>query len=161
MPSPGRRAHKGYLWVSFFSYLLPLPYILLLGTRIQIFQCPFPLNCMNLFLKSPASPTMIETLRKEGEIVIEVTVKQLYILHNSETPSLGELMDEWFVTYQGRGHAYRDGSHVGGADTVLEVKNLSDGGKIVPLQEKQKLIDKHLPDLKLMIGKNGLKIVPV
>jgi hypothetical protein len=83
---------------------------------------------MKLLTKSPASPEMIEALKAEGQTVVEVTMKRYYIVHSQ--PDLPALMQEWFVKYRGSSHAYRDGSHVGGADEVQQVRNLTTGETI-------------------------------
>lgn len=88
---------------------------------------------MNLLTKSPASPEMIDALKADGQTVMEVTVKRYYILHTE--PAMAPLMHEWFVLYRGRSHAYRDGSLVGGADEVQQIKNLTTG-KAVNINEK-------------------------
>ena len=92
---------------------------------------------MNVLVKDPRSPEMLATLKQNGEVVVEVTVKQLYILHN-EPRSLGQVMWDWFVKWRGRFHAYRDSSHVGGADEVVAVRNLTENVD-VPLVEPLEL----------------------
>jgi hypothetical protein len=81
----------------------------------------------------PASPEGIAAYKQKGYVVLEVTVKRLYILQGEEGQALKPLIHEWFGTYRGRSHAYRDGSHVGGGDVVQQVRNLTDGGKVIPL----------------------------
>lgn len=78
---------------------------------------------MTILSKSPASPEMIEALKAEHQVVVEVTVKRYYVLHKHD--NMEALMKEWFIRYGGSSHAYRDGSHVGGADVIQEVKNLT------------------------------------
>lgn len=84
---------------------------------------------MLVLAKSPASPEMIEALKAEHQVVVEVTVKRYYILHKQE--GMDALMNEWFVRYRGSSHAYRDSSLVGGADVVTEIKNLTTNQPIV------------------------------
>ena len=83
---------------------------------------------MTLLTKSPASPEMIAAMKAEGQTVVEVTVKRYYILHTQA--DIASLMQEWFVKYRGSSHAYRDGSHVGGADVVVSVTNATTGQPI-------------------------------
>ena len=83
---------------------------------------------MKMFTKSPSSPEVIEALKADGQVVVEVTIKRLYILQNEA--DLPRLMKEWFVDYRGRSHAYRDGSLVGGTDEVQQVRNLTTGEEI-------------------------------
>ena len=72
----------------------------------------------------PASPEMVAAFEKIGQTVIEVTVKRYYVL-NTEA-DLTSLMQEWFVKFRGRSHAYRDGSHIGGGgDMVQEIRNVT------------------------------------
>jgi len=92
---------------------------------------------MTVFSKDPRSPEVIEVLKRKGEVLIEVTVKQLFVLHAGDDRSLEELMEEWFVKYRGCSHAYRDGSHIGGADEVVSVMNLT-GGKEIALRRWEK-----------------------
>ncbi len=79
---------------------------------------------MTLFTKDPASPEIIEALKKNGEVLLEVTLKRLYIV--SHTEDLGPLMQQWFVKHRGLSHAYRDGSLIGGSDNVTQIRNLTD-----------------------------------
>ena len=94
---------------------------------------------MTLLTKSPSSPETIAALKKEGQIVVEVTVKRYYILHNEA--GLAHLMKEWFIKFRGRSHAYRDGSHVGGADEVQQVRILTTN-ETIDLQDHEKQEDK-------------------
>lgn len=86
---------------------------------------------MTVFSKDPRSPEMLAELKQKGLIVVEATVRQLFILHQAEERSLKETMQDWFVRYNGRSHAYRDGSHVGGADEVQHVCDLTNKCEIV------------------------------
>ncbi len=56
--------------------------------------------------------------------VLEVTKKTYYILPEGETRSIEEIKQDWFVDYAGRGHAYKDGSELGGKEEVVEIKEL-------------------------------------
>lgn len=88
---------------------------------------------MTVFTKDPTSPEVIAELKKEGQVLLEVTFKCLYILRGGgeDERGLKDMMVDWFVQYNGRSHAYRDGCHMGGGDQVQEVRNLTDGGKVV------------------------------
>ena len=86
---------------------------------------------MTVFTKDPRSPEVLAAIKKDGQVLLEVTTKQLYIAHAEPDGSLTALMKEWFVTYRGRSHAYRDGSHMGGGDEVQLVRNLTDDGKVI------------------------------
>jgi hypothetical protein len=91
---------------------------------------------MTIFTKDPTSPEVIAQLRRAGQVLLEVTTKQLYLVPASESRDLPALVREWFVTYRGRSHAFRDGSHIGGsADQVRRVRNLTNGGKRVVLRK--------------------------
>jgi hypothetical protein len=57
--------------------------------------------------------------------VIEVTIKQYYITYPHEPLTEEQIKNEWFGTHLNKSHAYKDGSHVGGADEVVEVKFLT------------------------------------
>lgn len=90
---------------------------------------------MTVFTKDPASPEVIEALKKEGKTLLQVTCTRLYMLEGEPERGLETLMHEWFVRYRGRFHAYRDGSHMVGGDVVTEVKVLTDGGRVLALGE--------------------------
>jgi len=62
---------------------------------------------------------------KEGRKVIEVTVKKYYITYPHEPLTDEQLKKEWFGTHLNRNHAYKDSSHIGGADELIDIKFLS------------------------------------
>ena len=86
---------------------------------------------MTVFTKDPRSPEVLAELKKEGQVLLEVTFKCLYVLRGEAEQGLTEMMKDWFVSYNGRSHAYRDGCHMGGGDAVQLVRNLTDDGKVV------------------------------
>jgi hypothetical protein len=86
---------------------------------------------MTAFTKDPRSPEVLAVLKKEGRVLLEVTFKCLYVLDNEENRALPGLVKEWFVTWNGRSHAYRDGCHVGGGNRATEVRNLTNDGKVI------------------------------
>lgn len=85
---------------------------------------------MTVFTKDLTSPEVIEALKKEGKVLLEVTIKRHYIVSTGE--DVPRLMADWFVHWNGRSHAYRDGCHVGGGgDAVQQVRDITDEGKVV------------------------------
>lgn len=71
-------------------------------------------------------PEVIEHFRKEGEVILEVTMKRYYILRLDRSQTLKDIVHDWFVKWRGSSHAWRDGCHVGGsADEVILVKDLT------------------------------------
>lgn len=67
----------------------------------------------------------INALLKEGCKVMEVTVKKYYVTYPHEPLSDEQLKNEWFGTHLNRNHAYKDASHIGGADELIDIKFLS------------------------------------
>lgn len=65
-----------------------------------------------------------QKLLENGAKIIEVTVKQLYITYPHEPMTEQQIKDEWFGTHMNRSHAYRDGSKVGNADEIVDIKFL-------------------------------------
>ena len=91
------------------------------------------------FIKDPRSAEVLAALRKEGKVLLEVVCTQLYVLDYRytsppEDEALEALCQEWFVEYRGKGHAYRDGAHIGGGDEVSLIKVLTDGKRIIDLR---------------------------
>lgn len=86
---------------------------------------------MTVFTKDPKSPEVLAALKKEGSILVEATFKCLYLLRHGDNGDLPGMMKEWFVDFSGRSHAYRDGCHMGGGDFIQEVRDLTDGGKVI------------------------------
>jgi len=109
---------------------------------------------MTVFTNDPKLPEILEVLRARHEVLLEVTVKQLYILHAGDNQSLERLVHDWFVKYRGHSHAYRDGSHIGGGDELIQVRNLTDGGREIVTERwerstkypgyEERLVDGHL-----------------
>jgi len=62
---------------------------------------------------------------KEGRKVIEVTVKKYYVTYPHEPLTDEQLKKEWFGDFLNRSHAYKDASHIGGADELVDIKFLS------------------------------------
>lgn len=87
---------------------------------------------MTIFNKPLTDPELLAALKKDGKLVLEVTIKRYYVLHASEQP-VEEVVRDWFVKWNGRSHAYRDGSHVGGADQAISAKDLTND-KDVPIR---------------------------
>jgi len=88
-----------------------------------------------VFTKPLTAPEVVEALKNEGKVLLQVTKTQFYIAHDDGTP-VEALVEDWFVKYNGRSHAYRDGSHVGGADVVTEVKVVTDGNRVITIKPK-------------------------
>lgn len=57
--------------------------------------------------------------------ILEVNVKQYYIIEGYESMSDEEIKEEWFVKFKGQSHAYRDGSLIHGADHLISAHSLS------------------------------------
>lgn len=62
--------------------------------------------------------------QKKNNIILEVTTKQLYIIPKRTHRSLEELKKEWFVEYENRSHAFKDGCLVQFSNNVIDVKEL-------------------------------------
>lgn len=85
-----------------------------------------------VLLKHPSNPEVIAQMKKAGQPVLAVTTTRYFILHGgTEGRKIEDIVKEWFVKYNGSSHAYRDGSHVGGADEVSEVKVLTEEGRVI------------------------------
>jgi len=66
----------------------------------------------------------IESQKKINYVVFEVTTKQLYVIPKGAHQSIEELKKEWFVEYENRSHAFKDGCLVQFSNNVIEVKEL-------------------------------------
>jgi hypothetical protein len=84
---------------------------------------------MKMFIKPLTSRTVLNQLRREGATLVEATFRCFYVLSNGAA-DLPALMREWFVEWNGKSHAYRDNSHVGGADKVVGIRDLTAGKRI-------------------------------
>lgn len=62
--------------------------------------------------------------QKKNNIILEVTTKQLYMIPKRTHQSLEELKKEWFVEYENRSHAFKDGCLVQFSNNVIDVKEL-------------------------------------
>jgi hypothetical protein len=83
---------------------------------------------MTVFTKDPRSPEVLAAMKKDGQVLLEVTFKCLYVLREEPGEALPGMMKDWFVYWNGRSHAYRDSCHMGGGDEVQQVINLTDDG---------------------------------
>jgi len=59
---------------------------------------------------------------KDNCKVMEVTIKKYYVTYPHESLTEEEIEKEWFGDFLNRSHAYKDGSHIGNADKLVEVK---------------------------------------
>ena len=89
---------------------------------------------MIVFTKEPTSPEVVKYFKERGETLIEVTMKRLYVLSAGDGNCIEDVLKDWFITYKGRSHAYRDGSLIGNSDDVIEIRNLTDDGKEIVIK---------------------------
>jgi len=67
----------------------------------------------------------IKGCKKNGDTVLEVTTKQIYVIPKDHSAySIEELKTEWFETFANKYHAFKDGCLVGGSNKVIDVKEL-------------------------------------
>lgn len=63
---------------------------------------------------------------EKGCKVMEVTVKQYYVTYPNEKMTEQHIKQQWFGEEKlNSSHAYRDGSHIGGADELVDIKFIS------------------------------------
>ena len=61
-------------------------------------------------------------LKKKGKVMV-VTVKKYYATYPNEHLTEEQLREDWFGKERlNCSHAYRDGSHIGNGDEIVEVK---------------------------------------
>jgi hypothetical protein len=85
---------------------------------------------MTVYTKPLTDPEVIKHLKAEGKVLLEVQTTRYFIVEHP-VDNLDAILQEWFVQFRGRSHAWRDGSHVGGGDTVTKVKVLTEDGRVV------------------------------
>ena len=75
-------------------------------------------------MKKTTELTIAEEIKKAypQQHVFEVTIKRVYATENEIDKDL--LEKEWFGTHMNQFHAYRDGSRIGGADQLVNVKEI-------------------------------------
>jgi len=71
--------------------------------------------------------------------VIEATIKKTYITYPHEPMTEEMIKEEWFGRYMNQSHAYKDGSHIGNADELVDLKFLKEGEEVI--DEKTELLD--------------------
>jgi len=82
-------------------------------------------------------------LKNKGK-VMEVTIKKYYATYPHEHLSEEQLKEQWFGEEKlNDSHAYRDGSHIGNADVLVEVKFLSK--KDLKTEKKKKEVKSKIP----------------
>jgi hypothetical protein len=57
--------------------------------------------------------------------VFEVTIKRVYIVSEHSHVDEKFMEDEWFGTHMQQFHAHRDACHIGGADTLVDIKEMT------------------------------------
>jgi len=68
---------------------------------------------------------LIELCKKQGDTVLEVITKQLYIIPKGHSAdSIEELKTEWFKEFENKRHAFKENCFVGGSNEVIEIKEL-------------------------------------
>jgi len=68
---------------------------------------------------------IIKKCKDNGDTVLEVTTKQIYIIPKGYTSaSIKDLKIEWFETYANRIHAFKDSSLVHGSNEIINIKEL-------------------------------------
>ncbi len=101
---------------------------------------------MTVYTKPLDDPELLAQLKSEGKTVLEVHATQYFIIDGLQGMKLEDILRDWFVRHKGCSHAWRDGSHVGGgADTVSEVKVLTEEGRVIYIP---RLAERRLPDLE-------------
>ena len=66
-----------------------------------------------------------DSMKAQGAKVMEVTVKKYYVTYPHEPLTEDQLKVDWFgVQHFHKSHAYRDSSHIGNADQIVEVNFL-------------------------------------
>lgn len=67
----------------------------------------------------------IQDQKQVGNVVLEVTTKQLYVIKKGTTSqTVGELTKEWFGQFENANHAFKDHSLVQYSNNVIEVKEM-------------------------------------
>jgi hypothetical protein len=56
--------------------------------------------------------------------VFEVTIKRVYVVEGGSYVDKKFMEDEWFGTHMQRYHAHRDACLIGGADTIVDIKEM-------------------------------------
>lgn len=66
----------------------------------------------------------IDSCKKRGCVILEVTTKQFYVIEKGTHQSIDELKKEWFEEYENARHAYKDASLVQYSNKVIEIKEI-------------------------------------
>jgi len=99
------------------------------------------------------------SLLKEGCKIIEATIKKTFITYPHERLTNQQIIDEWFGTHLNRSHAYKDGSHVGGADELVTAKFLNLKDLNSPTSHMASNDDRKYPYF-CIVKKTGLWFTP-
>lgn len=93
---------------------------------------------MTIFKKPMDDPEVVAHLKTEGKTLLQVQFTCYYLIDAGHTDmTIEQIVQDWFVDYRGRSHAWRDGCHVGGGgDMATEVKVLTEEGRVIAVKHE-------------------------